>query len=149
MRCFPPPASPARPGDSPPSRKNHKKLGIWVDKQRTYKKKKDTRLTDARRDQLDLVEGWKWEPGLRDDDAWSARLSELKAFHKVHKSCRVKDQKAKGDGIPCSKEKCGGVSHKALASWVKWQRYLHRRGEMLPVRAQQLEEIGSDWSWSV
>ena len=44
----------------------HKALGIWVKKQRLFKRKSSKRMTPARIEELNSIEGWLWDARKKD-----------------------------------------------------------------------------------
>ena len=123
---------------------HHKQLGAWVAKQRKFFKK--GKLSEERRERLEAVDGWQWDPF---DSVWSSMLEEMQDYQRVHKTCRVPQVRGRGPGKVCPNDACDG-SHKKLGSWVRTQRKLKKKGSarMTDDRILALNAIPG-WLWVV
>lgn len=103
------------------------KLGQWVGSQRASRAK--GKMSQERIDRLDGL-GMVWS--VRKRSTWKKRFALLE---------RCKDEHG-NTNVPHNFE-MDGVS---LGEWLKCQKSLHRRGELLTERASLLESIGVTWS---
>ncbi|MDG3017239.1 helicase associated domain-containing protein [Speluncibacter jeojiensis] len=98
-------------------------LGNWTATQRAFKNK----LSAGRREQLEAVPGWSWDPLA---DAWAAHYSAARAFAAREGHARIPADHFEG--------------HIKLGQWVTVQR--QAREQMIPERRIALEAL-PDWSW--
>jgi superfamily II DNA or RNA helicase len=102
-------------------------LGRWVSKQRT--KYKGGTLRDDRRDKLEALQHWTWNPH---EDSWGEGFRHLREFaDKEHHS--TASQSTVFDGYP-------------LGTWVAKQRSDFNKGKLSADRVKLLESI-KGWSW--
>ena len=101
------------------------KLGTWVAKQRSSKKKGV--LSSERIQKLESI-GFSWDPY---EDAWNQMFQELQEYKRVHDHCNVP---AKYNDNP------------QLGTWVDGQRQQKRQGKLSSKRIQKLEAIGFQWT---
>lgn len=99
-------------------------LGSWV---RTQRVKQDT-IANGRRDRLERVKGWSWDPY---DDAWEQAYARLESYCKAEGDCLVPRGHKTKDGFK-------------LGSWVSTQRA--RKDTITVERRHRLENL-SGWGW--
>ena len=112
------------------------KLGTWVDKQRTYKKRLDAGepnlwITAERVAKLEAL-GFEWSlsigGGYKDEVGWEAMRARLAAFQAAHGHCRVPTEH---------------TADPKLGSWISNQR--KRKKKMTVERVAKLEAVGFEW----
>jgi hypothetical protein len=124
------------------------KLGLWVSRQRKFKKALDRGepshgITTARAAKLDAL-GFEWQApahgGSLNDAGWEAQLAKLKVYKRRHGDCSVPNRWAEDP---------------PLGRWVNTQRKCKRKldhGEpsegMTAARAAKLEVLGFAWELS-
>ncbi|MBX7433783.1 Helicase associated domain protein [Mycobacterium sp. Y57] len=103
-------------------------LGTWVDVQRRDHKRGT--LRPDRRELLEALPGWTWNP---QQDKWEEWFAELQVYVTEHGDSRVPDSYATESGSP-------------LGNWVGVQRALHAKGKLGADRADRLASL-SGWNW--
>ena len=101
------------------------RLGQWVNVQRRTNNKG---LDPGRRQRLEALSGWDWDPNL---SRWEEGFSRLKQFSEREGHCRVPRSYKTEEGY-------------RLGAWVNTQR--NDKDSMRPDRRQRLEAL-SGWSW--
>lgn len=101
-------------------------LGEWVKYQR--KLQKANKLSCTRVELLEKI-GFDWAVSTR--EVWSQRLKELEDFKSAQGHCEVPK---------------GWKDNPKLASWVKSQRALKKKGKMTAERVAALDDVGFAWS---
>lgn len=103
------------------------RLGQWVGVQRSsYSNKK---LSKERKDKLEEIPGWFWEP----HDPFYEKLQILQSF-----------QKKFGHLKPSRGEKYEGVD---IARFIGWLRYLNKTGKISEDKKRSVEKING-WTWN-
>jgi hypothetical protein len=102
----------------------NKTLGRWCSQQRTLK---NTGVLSPERIAALTALGFDWAPG---DKVWHARFQELQAFAAAHGTANISRT---------DKE------NKTLGTWVRRQRELHAKCELLAEREALLNGIGFEW----
>lgn len=105
-----------------------KKLGRWIDMQRTAYRKE--LLETERIRQLETIPGWTWDPHA---DTWNTTIIELIDFVSEPNN-QLPSQKAKDP------------EDRKLGRWVSTQRRAKKKGELDAERIQRLEAIPG-WTW--
>ena len=115
---------------------NGKKLGMWVNMQRTFRRGNDPFLTAERIAKLNSIGFW-W--GKRDgqentpllEENWDEHYQELVSFKQVNGHVMPSINKSKKE--------------KNLAIWINTQRRLHIRGKLQVDHQARLESLGIEW----
>jgi len=108
----------------------NRKLGRWVDNQRTYYNQ--SRLSKDRLERLESI-GFTWRGKNPLDTAWEEMFAELALFKEQFGHSNVPQQY---------------TENKKLGKWVKWvshQRTLYKQGRLSKDRIERLESIGFTW----
>jgi len=110
--------------------KANPQLANWVNEQRQlYKKNK------LLPDRFELLHGigfeWQLSRGSKPSvEGWNERFKELKQYKQQNGNCRVP---------------ANYTANPQLGNWVKLQRQLYKRGDLLPDRIELLKRIGFEW----
>ena len=107
--------------------RSNKQLGIWVQAQR-QKFLKGT-LEDERRQRLESIAGWTWDPFV---DQWEEGFSYLAEYARIHGHARVPGPHR--------------VNDFNLGAWVSTQRQQFVKGKLDDERRQRLEAVAG-WTW--
>ena len=102
-----------------------RQLGNWVVRLRQLKKK--GKLDSDHERQLN-AEGFRWEAD--NIVSWEDRFEELLQYKKTHGNCEVPEQWSENI---------------QLGTWVKWQRWLKKKGKLSLDHEHQLNEAGFRW----
>jgi hypothetical protein len=120
----------------PQRNKEHRTLGIWVSRQRSFYKK--NRLREDRKTLLDDIGFvWKGDAGSANnfnqyDQLWDQQYEKLVAFQRKNGHCVIPDRYQQD---------------KALGRWVTKQRSYHTTNKKLrPDRKRLLDDIGFAWT---
>ena len=103
----------------------HRKLAVWIQKQRTARRKGE--LQEDKVQQLTAI-GLDWNVYEKN---WQEMFDELVEYFKIHGNCSVPQ---------------GWAANPRLAVWVMVQRRFKKTGQLSSARIQKLEEIGFEWS---
>ena len=104
------------------------RLGAWVAKQRSHCNK--GRLPKERRQQLEQLPGWSWNPR---DDLWEEGFAALEDYVERHGTARV--------------PKDSYVNGVQLGAWVSSQRGEYKKGQLNAERSSRLEALPG-WTWN-
>jgi hypothetical protein len=104
--------------------KENPELARWVRIQRKHETK--GKLSPARKERLDQL-GLVWDPPQWD---WVDMLAELERFKMRFGNCNVPTD---------------WKENPQLSGWVARQRFLQKKGKLLPFRRACLDELGFDW----
>jgi len=107
------------------------KLGLWAQNQRARARFVSGQLRDERRQRLEALPGWVWEPRLTH---WGVGISKLEKFAEREGHSRV----------PVAHLESGY----RLGQWVNAQRTAFVNGELSLERTEQLEALPG-WTWDV
>lgn len=103
-------------------------LGTWTGTQRA--KRRSGTLSQGRKDRLDAVPGWTWDPRA---GQWQEGFNYLRDFVNRRGNARVK-QREIFEGFP-------------LGQWVSIQRMRYSKGTLDAERQVRLESLHPTWSW--
>ena len=101
------------------------KLGLWINRQRTAKKKNI--MTPERVASLEAIPGWSWDPLSA---AWDSAYNLLCAYVEEHEKMPVHSTRYQG----CK-----------LGSWIRKQRVTKKKNTISPERQALLESIPGWW----
>ncbi len=116
----------------PRGRSEDSKLATWVQNQRRF-----VRLGTLREDRLRRLQDcgiiWAGADDRRraQHEAWNRMLGALRAFRRAHGHVNVPR---------------GWKGEPSLAGWLASQRFLRKKGELLPERERRLAELDAAWS---
>lgn len=99
------------------------RLGTWINKQRAAFA--NGKMPEDRRERLDIVRGWSWEPN---EDKWVAGYEHLREFSREHGHARPERKYTSHDGYK-------------LGSWLEAQRAAERRGDLSADRLERLNQF--------
>ena len=105
-------------------------LGAWIGRQRLEFAKRI--LRPERRDRLDELPGWEWEPQKA---KWEHGFRRLQQYVDQHGDAQVEAKYTTADGY-------------RLGAWVTQQRYKQSRGALDPDRFARLDKI-TGWEWRI
>ena len=109
---------------------NGYRLGAWIRQQRGYFAKGT--LDPERRDRLDKLPGWEWEPHKA---KWEQGFRRLQQYVDQHGDAQVEAKYTTADGY-------------RLGAWVAKQRHEQSRGALDPDRFARLDKI-KGWEWRI
>ena len=109
---------------------NGYQLGTWIGRQRLDFAKRI--LRPERRDRLDKLPGWEWEPQKA---KWEQGFRRLQQYVDQHGDAQVEAKYTTADGY-------------RLGAWVTQQRYKQSSGALDPDRFARLEKI-KGWEWRI
>jgi superfamily II DNA or RNA helicase len=104
------------------------KVGQWCGVQRTMRRK--GWLPEARKDRLEALPGWTWQPRV---DTWEPGFERLSAFAERQGHCRVEQRWVDPEGFK-------------LGQWVSVQRTQYRANQLGADRIERLEMLPG-WVW--
>lgn len=106
--------------------RSHPQLGCWIDNQRRAAKK--GKMPPERVDALNAL-GFNWGATRKDNDvSWQDQYDELLAYKAAHGNCNVSQREETG-----------------LGRFVKWQRYIRKKGKLSAERIKLLDDIDFNW----
>ena len=111
------------------------KLGLWVMWNRELYKHQE--LTRTRQKKLGQLPGWQWRPKEKQNGFtknWSEKLELLREYSARNGHTCVPSNYVTEDGFK-------------LGTWVRNQRYEHKKGDLSAEQRQALEKIPG-WKWS-
>ena len=126
-----------------PQRKSeHKRLSIWVNRQRYFYKKLqqgDSSASGISQEHIEALEkiGFEWSPDRKSRGKWQQRYNELVEYKKIHGHCNVPQRQE---------------DVRQLAVWVLHQRNNYKKlkegspSQITEERIKDLEKLGFDWS---